>query len=33
LSDADGRKRMKGIWEQLAKMKKEDWERMQANND
>ena len=33
LSDVDGRKKMKSILEQLAKMKKEDWERMHANNE
>ena len=33
LSDADGRKKMTSILEQLAKLKKEDWERMHANNE
>jgi hypothetical protein len=33
LSDADGRKKMKSILENLAKMKKEDWDRVYANED
>jgi hypothetical protein len=33
LSDADGRKKMQGIWEQLAKITPEQWDRMLATDD
>jgi hypothetical protein len=33
MSDVEGRKKMKGIWEQLVKMNKEQWDRVRATDD